>query len=374
VLEGYAVLPADSFAPGPASGQFIEAQVGIDLPFAGQPVQGVSGLAASPEGSWYVVLDNGFGTRANSADFLLRIYTLTPQWRTAKGGAGTVDTGFFISLSGPQGQSLTGADYDPESLVRLDDGSFWLGDEFGPYLLHFSAQGELLEPPLRVAGAVAPEYASDELPATLRSSRGFENLGSSPDGALLYPMLEGSLPGEDRVLGIYTFNIAARAFVMADGKPARHLYRLDELGTAVGALRMLDDHRALVVERDSGQGAAAQFKKVFAIDFEQADADGLLVKHEVADLLDTADPDDLDGDGKLTFRFDHQTIESIAVLDDGRLLIVNDNNYPFGRARSATEPDPTEFILIRPASVPGEAQSLPRAYNAAHHKLWGESQ
>ena len=39
---------------------------------------------------------------------------------------------------------LTGADFDVESIARMDDGTFWVGEEFGPYLLHFDEQGALL--------------------------------------------------------------------------------------------------------------------------------------------------------------------------------------------------------------------------------------
>ena len=28
---------------------------------------------------------------------------------------------------------------DPEGLVALEDGTFWIGDEYGPYLLHLDA-------------------------------------------------------------------------------------------------------------------------------------------------------------------------------------------------------------------------------------------
>jgi hypothetical protein len=75
-------------------------------------------------------------------------------------------------------------------------------------------------------------------------------------------------------------------------------------------------------------------------------ADGFLVKHEVADLLNIRDPDNLGGFGP-TFRFPFQTIESVIVLDRDRLGVLNDNNYPFSAGRVAGEPDPNEFIIIR---------------------------
>jgi glycerophosphoryl diester phosphodiesterase len=90
VLEGRAVLPAATFAPGPPSGAAIGGPLinGIPTPFASQPVQGFSAILPAERGSYWVMADNGYGAKANSADFLLRVYHLTPHFETAKGGAG----------------------------------------------------------------------------------------------------------------------------------------------------------------------------------------------------------------------------------------------------------------------------------------------
>lgn len=34
--------------------------------------------------------DNGFGTKANFADFLLRLYLVKPRWERAGGGPGQI--------------------------------------------------------------------------------------------------------------------------------------------------------------------------------------------------------------------------------------------------------------------------------------------
>ena len=61
-------LDANTFAPGPTSGQFITPNNGITPPFIDkQPVQGFSAVLQGPvAGSYYVMPDNGFGTKANS--------------------------------------------------------------------------------------------------------------------------------------------------------------------------------------------------------------------------------------------------------------------------------------------------------------------
>ena len=63
--------------------------------------------------------------------------------------------------------------------------------------------------------------------------------------------------------------------------------------------------RFLVIERDNFEGANAKFKKIYVIDLNRVDAQGFLVKTQVADLLQIADPDGLAGGG--TFRFPFQT-------------------------------------------------------------------
>jgi hypothetical protein len=62
--------------------------------------------------------------------------------------------------------------------------------------------------------------------------------------------------------------------------------------------------------------------------------------------LNIQDPDSLGGFGPL-FRFPFQTIESVMPLDSRRLVVLNDNSYPFSAGRVAGSPDPNEVIVIR---------------------------
>ncbi|WP_416673966.1 alkaline phosphatase [Egbenema bharatensis] len=163
-LVGFASLPADTFAEGPpaggddGTGQPISANDRTG-PFEGQPIQGFSGVQFAPgsDGSTFWFLsDNGFGSKVNSADYLLRLYQAKPDFAT-----NAVEVEGFVQLSDPnnlipfeiqnegtEDRLLTGADFDPESFVLAADGTIWVGEEFGPYLLHFSAEGELLEAPI----------------------------------------------------------------------------------------------------------------------------------------------------------------------------------------------------------------------------------
>jgi glycerophosphoryl diester phosphodiesterase len=159
-LVGFASLPADTYGDGPASGKEISAN-GRTGPFPGQPIQGFSSVQFANSNSFYFLSDNGYGSKDNSEDFLLRINRLDPNFKGIENGDGSVKVLDYIQLSDPNNKVpfqivnegtterlLTGADFDVESFVFDQDGTIWVGDEFGPYLLHFDASGKLLEVPI----------------------------------------------------------------------------------------------------------------------------------------------------------------------------------------------------------------------------------
>jgi hypothetical protein len=367
-LEGRAVLPAETFAPGPVSGTLIGPGPfnGITPPFAGQPVQGFSAVLDAGRGDYWAMPDNGYGAEENSKDFLLRVYRIDPDFETARGGSGTIDVEGFISLRDPDGhvpfalersdRLLTGGDFDIESM-RIDRrGDLWFGDEFGPWLLHTDRSGRVLEPPVDLPGVKSPQnppVAPFNPAPTLGRSLGFEGMAISPNGRTLYPMLEGALtadPDQTRRF-IHEYRIGSGY----TGR--RRQYRVEVAGNAIGDFTQLDRNRFVVIERDNFQGAAAQFKKIYLVDFRRVDRDGFLVKREVVDLLHIADPHEISlpavaGDIGLgeDFAFPFQTIEDVLPLRGGRLLVLDDNNFPFSNGRHPGQADPNEAIVIR---VPG---------------------
>jgi hypothetical protein len=368
-LEGRAMLPADTFAPGPPSGSGLDADEvvgGRETPFEGQPVGGVSAMLDAGDGEYLVMADNGFGTKGNSADFLLRLYRVRPDF-----GSGDIRVRSYIQLRDPDQRIpfeitnentaerfLTGADFDIESVRQDFRGDLWFGDEFGPFLLHTDAYGRVLEAPIPLEGVRSPEnpsLGSGEEP-NLPSSKGLEGMAASPDGAFLYPMLEGALgtDPEQRRRSIFEFDVASGRYT-----GARWEYRAESPENSIGDLVALDANRFLVIERDNEQGEAARFKKIFLIDLRSVGEDGFLLKEEVADLLSIADPARIseptrEGDVGLgeRFSFPFQTVESILPLGDGSLLIINDNNYPLSAGRNPDRPDDTEAIIVRPFALP----------------------
>lgn len=372
-LEGRAVLPADTFAPGPQAGSQLGTNPinGRTPPFPSQPVQGVSGVLEAGPNEYWVLLDNGFGAKNNSADFLLRIYRMRPEFETAKGGGGTVEVKEFLQLRDPdrripfaivnqnsRERLLTGADFDIESVRQDRNGDFWIGDEFGPFLLHTDATGKVLDAPIPLPQVKSPQNPtlSPGETANLPTSRGFEGTAISPDRRFLYPMLEGALSDDpdQRRRFIYEFDLNRKQYT---GK--RWQYRMEAADYAIGDFTALDQNRLLVIERDNNQGQAARFKKIFLVDQRRTDPAGYLVKEEIVDLLQIADPDRISlpaqpGDIGLgnPFAFPFVTIESVLSLSSDRLLVINDNNYPFSTGRNPNQPDNTEFILLNLGAPP----------------------
>jgi hypothetical protein len=434
-LTGRAVLAPDTFRAGSApSGAFFTAgdrasarDNGVTLPatgpaFAEQSVQGFSGLIpTATRGEYWALSDNGYGTRANSTDFQLWVHKVKPVPAAGAAAPGAVEVlagGFGLSdpgrkvpwkivcdqtgaelppfnfnvlpatapaLCGPaDARRLTGFDFDPESVQVAHDGTFWFGDEFGPFLLHTDRTGRLLEAPIAVPGATSPQNPTLAVRAgqrpTVNGSKGLEGLGISADRKILYPLLEGVVTGDSAVdLRIHTFDIDRRRFrgfnryrvelpavlvntavlKLADGTPAYPGDTAPPSGTgknSIGEFTMINKRQGLIIERGPGGDApnAPRFRAVFLVTLPGRADGGLVEKRPLVDLMAIPDPDGTGGDGDY-FRFPYATIEAITPLGRNDLLIVNDNNYPFSNGRSFSQggsagnglrPDANEFIRV----------------------------
>ena len=379
-LVGFAVLPADTFAEGPASGAYRQTP-GFrtsSAPFSSQPVQGFSAIQFGPQpGSYWVLADNGFGSKANSPDFLLRLYLVTPRPRTPQGGPGDVQVNRFIQLRDPNrlvpfpilnentpDRLLTGYDFDPESFVIAADGTIWVGDEFGPYLLQFDSNGVLLDPPFATpdygpgkdpsrdqvrapqnpALLLNPVGPGQPSPANLPTSRGYEGMTTNPARTRIYAMLEGTVSGDPPgTVRLMEFDPQAKRWLGLLGR-----YQFDDPTHAIGEIAVVNENEYLVIERDSRQGAEARFKRIYKIDLTRRDPNGIFAKELVVDLLNIADPRGLAPSTQGgVFRFPYFTIEAVLVLDANTLLVTNDNNYPATGGRGAEVKDANEFIWLR---------------------------
>jgi len=325
-------------------------------------IPGFSGIVDNGDGTVWAMPDNGFGTKANSADFLLRLYRVRPRWETAGGGSGEIVVGRHISLRDPdrlidfpivngatEERLLTGADFDVESVVRARDGGFWIGEEFGPFLLHVDATGKLLQAPVPFPDGKSPAnpyLSADETPR-VASSRGFEALASSRSGRYLYPVVEGAFTDESdaRRRWIYQFDTRRDAYT---GR--RWAYQTDQDANVLGDAVTVGRGRMLVIERDDFEGPLAVTKRVYELNLRRLDREGFVKKRLVLDALGIANPGRIGADtGYGTgeqWSLPVQSFETLTVLLDGRLLIGNDNNFPGNSARVPGTPDATEMALV----------------------------
>jgi glycerophosphoryl diester phosphodiesterase len=345
---------------------------GISFPLAEQPVQGFSAIVEGREPGEYLAMpDNGFGAKATSRDFLIRAYWIHPDFKTAAGGSGAVnpDVANFIQFSDPDRligftivmentpeRWLTGGDIDPESLQVDRHGDLWVGDEFGPWILHFDAEGRLLEAPISLPGnLMSPNnpHLSGARPSQ-PNSRGLEGMGI--DGRFLYPTLEGATQAELDVNATSTRRLMFEYDINKGEFTGRHwVYRVNPETPFLADVAPLDNKRLVIVERDGAPppGAFGVHRRVYVVDLRHAKSGDELQKREVLNLAAIPDPDLVSlpairtGDVGLgdPFRVACESVEAIRVLSRDQVLVGCDNNFP-NTGRNPGRADDNEFIVV----------------------------
>lgn len=410
-LAGHAVLPANTVFAAPTdapsdlrqSGKYVSGRrvaelnsvpgkskgrlTGFGLPIDGQPRQGHSGIRHMPDGTYWVLTDNGFGDKAGSPDAML--YLTHYRIDFDQGAVTPLETVFLhdpdkmvpfhIVNESSEKRYLTGSDFDPESFQFVGD-TLWIGDEFGPYLIKADRSGKVLAVfDAQVDGKVvkSPDNPTLALPGDpdgklnfqVRRSKGFEGMAVSPDGDKLYPLLEGALwDGKEyenvdgkRYLRVLEFDVKQQRWT---GRSWQYL--LEDNQNAIGDFNLIDAEHGLVIERDNDEGTAdkacpagaastadcfsrpARFKRIYRIAFSDANVGRPVEKQAYIDLLKIQDPRHLArkplNDGVLTLPF--ITIENVDVVDAEHIIVGNDNNFPFSAGREPNRADDNEFVLL----------------------------
>lgn len=387
-------VDAPMSVPGDTGALHGNRRTGLSFPFIGQPMQGFSGFSMNraPGGDIVMLTDNGFGNRRNSPDALLMFHRMAPDWAnqriTVRQTVFLRDPDrivpFRIVNEDTRERYLTGGDFDPESIQVIGE-TVWIGEEFGPFLIRATLDGRvtgLFETRVGEAQFRSPDHPAFSVPANptatvafqVPRSGGFEGMAASPDGRFLYPMLEQ--PAFDaqgrpethngrRFLRIFEFDVAAARYT---GRQFR--YALEDGATAIGDFNMIDERRALVIERDNGEGDPslacaspqqprpdcfpnpARLKRVYLVDL-MAEADGFVRKLGFIDLMDISDPENIarvkgaasrDLAGRYTMPF--FTIEGVMRIDATTIMVNMDNNLPFSSGRFLDRAADNEFILL----------------------------
>lgn len=184
---------------------------------------------------------------------------------------------------------------DPEAIVLAADRSFFISDEYGPYIYRFSANGRMLaalRPPevfIPVRGKLQSFYSKDPRPdAGRQNNQGFEGMALTPDGKTLAVLLQSALvqdggnSGETRQ---YTRMLRYDVSKLAQPKLMRqYVVELPQFTdgkrkvAAQSEMIAIDNHRFLLLCRDSDNGlggdhAVSVFRKIMLLDIAEAPRD-----------------------------------------------------------------------------------------------------
>jgi hypothetical protein len=309
----------------------------------------------------------------------------------------------LVGLAPPQAKGETTVDLngaplppsdhglDGEGLVAMPDGTFWVSDEYGPFIVHFDANGKELERLSPFDGTLPKELA-------LRSpNQGLEGLTLTPDGTTLVAIMQSGLqtPGlvgpstSVPVTRIVTIRLANRSDVH------EYLYPLanpQQTKVAVSEITAVSNTTFLVDELDDEPQPNGN-KKIYLADISgatdigpratlagasyQADRGGLLINgvpvetfvgvsgvDAATDKLRTAGIELAGKKLKLDLTdllrslsaagnfFGHAKIEGVITPDGGKtLMIANDSDFGLDGVISTTPP-----FALKPKMLPNGSQ------------------
>lgn len=241
---------------------------------------------------------------------------------------------------------------DAEGIVRLSDGTFWIGEENGPSILHVASDGRIL---LRIVPeGTGKDYAGagypvlERLPAILakrQTNRGIESMAVSPDERFLYFMLQNPLANPD----VAAYQQAKNTRVLKFDRQTltvvgQFVYRLDDPQTfrkdpsnrqsdpRVSELTALGTDRLLVLERTEGTTKLYEIALAGATDILGTKWDDPATRPTLEQSNDLAGTGIVPVSKRLVFdSADHAEappkLEGVALLPGGALFLINDDDF-----------------------------------------------
>ncbi len=253
---------------------------------------------------------------------------------------------------------------DVEAVVRLTDGSFWVADENGPSLVHVRSDG-------RIVARYVPQGTEKDydgaryevigsLPAILsrrQANRGIEALAVSPDERYLYFIMQSPLANPNAAAfrkgrNVRLFKIERTSmqvlgeyvYVMDDPKSFRRDPSSDPADPRISEMVATGLDRLIVLERTEATTKLNEIELSSATDIYGSpwDDPNTQPSLEQTDLQDTAIVP-----LKKTLRFDSADfpqvpgkVEGMALLPDGALALINDDDFGITGAR-------THIVVVR---------------------------
>lgn len=332
-----------------------------------------SGATAHPtqKGEFYVITDRGPNV-AYSNGIKILVPDFTPTIMHFKINAeGKIEVIKYIKLKNPSGQPITGlpnpvgmgstgevayaADgsvlgtdnygLDSESIVAAKDGTFWVSDEYGPHIVHYSSDGVELE---RIS-PIGVNTGTRKLPAVFakrRPNRGMEGMCMTPDGKMLVGTMQSTMYVPTKALATNTTLTRIVTFDLATGQTKQYLYRQDGgASDSVCEITPITNTEFLVIERDGNFGSAGGLKKVYRINLANASdvsgtdltaVDGMKINGKT---LEQSTWDEINAAGLkpvtktlavdlvAKIGYEHDKFEGIVYLGNNKLAVFNDDDF-----------------------------------------------
>jgi hypothetical protein len=180
----------------------------------------------------------------------------------------------FIGFQGALGKAGAGPlRLDPEGIRWSPHATFYVSDEYGPYIYEFNGQGK------RVASLPVPRRfqvpapnADPKLELELNKTgrvpnRGMEGLAITPDGRKLIGIMQSPLIQDGGRKGT---NVRLLEIDLSTRGTREFLYELAGAHTGVSEIVAVNDQEYLVLERDGAKSDKAPFRKIFKISLAKA--------------------------------------------------------------------------------------------------------
>lgn len=332
-----------------------------------------SGAAAHPtrKGEFYVITDRGPNTDyLNGKKFLVPNFTPTIMHFKINAD-GNIEVIKYIKLKNPSGQLITGLPnpvgmgstgevaydangnvlgtdnygLDSESIVAAQDGTFWVSDEYGPHIVHYSAEGVEME---RIS-PIGVNTGTRKLPAVLakrRPNRGMEGLCITPDGKTLVGTMQSMMYAPSKNLATNKTLTRIVTFDIATGQTKQFLYQQDGgASDSVCDITALSNTEFLVIERDGNFGSQGGIKKVYKINISGASdvngsdisaVDGLKINGKTLEQSTWSEiaaagyqpvSKTLAVDLVSKLGYEHDKFEGIVYLGNKKLAVFNDDDF-----------------------------------------------
>jgi hypothetical protein len=253
---------------------------------------------------------------------------------------------------------------DAEALIRLTDGTFWVADENAPSIVHFSSDGRIIT--RHVPQGTEADYANarydvvGSLPAILAKrqlNRGIESLAVSRDERFLFFALQSPLANPDTAAfrtsrNVRLFQIERTSmqivgeyvYMLDDPKTFRRDPSSNQADPRISEMTVIGTNHLVVLERTEATTKLYEIDlgkatNIHGTPWDQISTSPSLEQMDLAEAM--IEP------VKKVLRFDTADFpkiagktEGVAVLPDGALALINDDDFGITGAN-------TQIVIVR---------------------------